>query len=240
MRSRSGRATSSMRSTSRVTSRARHVGTVTSHSSETSKPKPRRVARCSSGGTSSPIRRDARSGRRRTTGRAGSPCLNVHAPSHPRSGQVDEQATRENGRVLGEVRIDALLPAVRARRAQREPLGRALDPERLEVRRFQEHLGRRVRDLAVLASHDRGQRDRALAVRDEEVGGLETSERPVECSELLSGVRAPHDDAPVRELRAVECMERASPHVHDVVRDVHDVRDRPHLGEEEARAQPLR
>ncbi len=87
----------------------------------------------------------------------GESLLNVDAPSHPRSGQVDEQATRENGRVLGEVRVDALLPAVRARRAQREPLGRALDPERLEVRRFEEHLGRRVRDLAVLAAHDRGE-----------------------------------------------------------------------------------
>ncbi len=72
-RSSNGRAISSIRSTSRVTSRARHVGTVTSHSSETSKPSPTSVARWSSGGTSIPTRREARSGRRRTTGRSGSP-----------------------------------------------------------------------------------------------------------------------------------------------------------------------
>ena len=35
-------------------------------------------------------------------------------------------------------------------------------------------------------------------------------------------------------------MQRAAPDVHDVVRHVDDVRDRPHLREEEARAQPLR
>ena len=62
-RSRSGRATSSIRSASRVTSRARHVGTVTFQSSETSKPNPRSVERCSSGARR-PRSRDARSGRR--------------------------------------------------------------------------------------------------------------------------------------------------------------------------------
>ena len=44
------RATSSMRSISRVTSRARQVGTVTCQSSPTSKPSRSRIARCSSGG----------------------------------------------------------------------------------------------------------------------------------------------------------------------------------------------
>ncbi len=39
---------------------------------------------------------------------------------------------------------------------------------------------------------------------------------------------------------AVERVQRAAPDVHHVVRHVDDVRDRAHLGEEEARAQPLR
>ena len=168
------------------------------------------------------------------------PVLDVEVPRHPRAGQVDEQTARENGRVLGEMRVDALLPAVRAGRAQREPLGRALDAERLEVRRLEEHLGRRVGDLAVLATHDRGQRDGALAVRDQQVGSLETPERPVERAELLAGAGMPHDDPPVGELRAVERVQGASPHMHDVVRDVHDVRDGAHLGEEEPRPKPLR
>ena len=54
------------------------------------------------------------------------------------------------------------------------------------------------------------------------------------------GAGAPDEDAPVCELRAVEGVERAAPDVHDVVRDVDDVRDRAHVGEEEAGAKPLR
>ena len=69
---------------------------------------------------------------------------------------------------------------------------------------------------------------------------VEAAKRPVERAELLAGACATDDDAPVRELRAVERMERAAPDVHDVVRDVDDVRDRAHVGEEETRPQPLR
>ena len=69
---------------------------------------------------------------------------------------------------------------------------------------------------------------------------VEAAKRPVERAELLAGARATDDDAAVRELRAVERMERAAPDVHDVVRDVDDVRDRAHVGEEETRPQPLR
>ena len=79
-RSSTARATSSTRSTSRVTSRARHVGTVTCRSSATSKPKPVRIPRCSSSGTSRPIRRLARSGRNATTGRSGRPAWTSTEP----------------------------------------------------------------------------------------------------------------------------------------------------------------
>ncbi len=79
-RSSTARATSSTRSISRVTSRARHVGTVTSKSPPTSNPSPVRIARCSSSGTSSPIRRLARLGRRETTCRSGSPSLTSTEP----------------------------------------------------------------------------------------------------------------------------------------------------------------
>jgi hypothetical protein len=50
----------------------------------------------------------------------------------------------------------------------------------------------------------------------------------------------PDGDATAGELRAVERVERAAPDVHHVVRDVDDVRDRAHVGQIEARAQPLR
>ena len=97
-----------------------------------------------------------------------------------------------------------------------------------------------VRDLALLAAHDRCESDRPLAVGDEEVVGVEAAQRAVERAQLLAGARAADDDAPAGELRAVEGMQRAALHVHDVVRHVDDVRDRAHLGEMEPRAQPLR
>ncbi len=73
------------------------------------------------------------------------PGVDVGVARHPRAGEIDEQAAREHGRVLGEIRIDSFLPAIRAGRAQRESLRRAQDPERLEVRRLEQHLGRRRR-----------------------------------------------------------------------------------------------
>ena len=240
MRSRSGRATSSIRSTSRVTSRARHVGTVTSQSSETSKPNPRSVERCSSGGhvEADHARRALRAQVNDRT--LGEPGMHVGMTRHPRTGEIDEHPAGQNGRVLGEVRVDPLLPAIRPGGAQRKSLRRAQDAERLEVRRFEEHLGRVVGDLAVRAAHDRGQRDRLLAVRDEEIVGLESPQSPVERAQLLAGVRATNDDASTGELRPVEGVQRAAPDVHHVVRHVDDVGDRPHLGEEEPRPQPLR
>ncbi len=173
-------------------------------------------------------------------GPLGEPRVHVDVACHARSREVDEHAAREDCGGLCEVRIDTLLPAIGSSGAKREPLGRAEDPQRLEVGRLQEHLGRPVGDLAVLAAHDRRERDRTLAVGDEEVVDPEAAESPVERPHLLARTRVPNGDAAAGELRAVEGVERAAPDVHDVVRDVDDVGDRAHVGEVEARSQPLR
>ena len=83
---------------------------------------------------------EARPGRSRTTGRSGRPACTSTLPGHPRAGEVDEQPAREQRSVLGEVRVDALLPAVRAGGAEAEALRAAQDPERLEVRGLEQHL----------------------------------------------------------------------------------------------------
>ena len=70
--------------------------------------------------------------------------------------------------------------------------------------------------------------------------GVEVAKRPVERAQLLARACVPHDDPAAGQLRAVEGVQRAPPHVHDVVRHVDDVRDRAHVGEEEPRPQPLR
>ena len=81
----------------------------------------------------------------------GQTAVHVDAAGELGPGEVDEQPAGEHGRRLGEMRIDALLPAVRALGAETEPLRCLQHADRLEVRRLEQHLGRRLDDLAVLA-----------------------------------------------------------------------------------------
>ena len=125
-----------------------------------------------------------------------------------RARQVDDQpAGEDRGRLRG-VRIDTLLPAIRAYRPQSEPLRRLEDPDRLEVGGFEEDLLGRLRHLAFLPAHDRRERDRLLAVRDHQVARVELPQRPVERAELLARVCAPDDDPAVGEQGAVERVQR--------------------------------
>ncbi len=229
-----GRAISSTRSISRVTSRARQVGTVTFQSSRDVEAESDERRALLLGREVDPDHLRRPLGTEAHDGRLGQLAMDVRMPGHARTREVDEHPAREYRRGLGEVRVDALLPAIGSSRAEPEALGGAENPERLEVRCLEEHVRRRVRDLAVLAAHDRRERDRALAVRDEQVVRLEPAQRAVERAHLLTRACVPHCDAAVRELCAVERMKRAPPHVHHVVRHVDDVRDRAHLGEEQA------
>ena len=65
--------------------------------------------------------------------------------AHPAgAGRLHDQLRREPGRMLGEIRVDALLPPVRPLGAQREPLGGVEDRDRFEVRRLEEDARRRL------------------------------------------------------------------------------------------------
>ena len=115
----------------------------------------------------------ARSVRSETTGGSGSsPCASTW-PVHraPVSSTMSSVASAAAWR--SEVRVDALLPAVRALGAQRMPLGAAQDADRLEVGGLEQDVRRRLPDLGVLAAHDPGERDRALGVGDDEILGVE-------------------------------------------------------------------
>ena len=170
----------------------------------------------------------------------GQPCVDVDRPGRLRAREVDQEPAREHRGRLGRVRIDALLPFVRAFRAQRETLGRPEDADRLEVGGLEEHLGRPVRDLGLEPAHDRRQRDRPLAVGDHQVARKQLPQRTVESAQRLALVRTPDDDPPAGEQRPVERVERAAPHVHHVVRHVDHVGDRAHARQVESAAQPLR
>ena len=125
------------------------------------------------GATSSPISGSARSGPERDDRPLGKPVVDVHRPGQLGAGEIDEQPAREHRGRLGRVRVDALLPLVRALRAQasrsevwRTPIGSkfaassstsvvASETSRLEP------------------AHDRRERDGALAVGDQEVARQE-------------------------------------------------------------------
>ncbi len=161
--------------------------------------------------------------------------------AHPaRARRLDDELRREPRGVLGDVRVDAFLPAVRALGAQPEPLGRVEDAVRLEVRRLEQHRRRRLLHLGLLAAHDRRESDRALAVLDHEVARVELAQLAVERADLLAVARAPHSDLAAGERVGVEGVERTAEREHDVVRHVDDVGDRAHPGGGDARAQPER
>ena len=140
--------------------------------------------------------------------------MHVDAAGRLSTGEVDEEPAREDRGRLGLVRVDALLPAVRAVGTQREALGRLQDPDRLEVRGLEQDVGRRIGDLAVLTAHDRRQRNRLRAVGDDEVALVERAPDAVERPELLARTRSAHDDAASIERRpgrrrAEGCRRRA-------------------------------
>ena len=167
-----------------------------------------------------------------TTGRSGSsPCTSVCAVQVA-PGQLEQQPVASSAAGLGEVRVDALLPAVRALGAQPQPLGRAEDAVRLEVRGLEQHARRRVADLGLLAAHDPGERDAALGVGDHEVVGLSSRSTPSSVRSFSPGRRGGRRSAR-RERREVEGVQRAAEREHHVVRDVDDVRDRAHPGGDE-------
>ena len=195
------RAISSIRSTSRVTSRLRQVGTVTFQSSSTSKPKPPRIARCSSGGVSSPISSSARSGR--------------NADHRPRRQLAVDVVVAQPAAPASSTRSCVANDAACGARCGSTPFSQRFEPSvrsfsRSELRSSPNGSKlaassrisvRRVAHLRLLAAHDPGERDRALGVGDHEVALVELALGAVERPELLAARRAADDD-PVAGERA--------------------------------------
>jgi hypothetical protein len=172
--------------------------------------------------------------------RLGQLTLDVDLAGPARVGELDEQLGREARGVLGEVRVDALLPAVRAVRPEREPLGAAKNRDRLEVRRLEEDIGRGLVDLAVLRAHDPGDRHGLLGIGDHQVALVEFSLGAVERADRLAAAGASDDDLAAGELPPVERVQRVAERVHDVVRHVDHVRDRAQARGDQPRFQPGR
>ena len=144
---------------------ARQVGTVTLQSELTSNPSRSRAPRCSSGGDLQPDHAVDPVGAERDDLRVGELALRVDVARPLRARQLEDELGRKRGRLGSKVRVDALLPAVRALGAERMPLGAPQDADRLEVGGLEEDVRRPLPDLGVLAAHDPGEGDRALRRR---------------------------------------------------------------------------
>jgi hypothetical protein len=136
----------------------------------------------------------------------GQSLVHVDVAGPARGRRLDEQLGRQARGGLREVRVDALLPAVRALGAQAQALGGAEDPGRLEVRSLQQDLGRGLADLGRLAAHDPGQGDGAVGVGDHQVVGLELPLDAIEGADRLARLGPPDDDPPAVQRRQVEWL----------------------------------
>ena len=183
------RATSSTTSISRVTSRARQVGTTTlAVAPVEAEPVEQRVLALLAASRGRSPRRRARAGSARPAA-PGSSAVHVacRRPSARRRARRSARVA-SSAACGGEVRVDALLPAVRALGAQPEPLGRL---RRCRYgSKFAASSSTSVvasRDLGLLAAHDPGERDRALGVGDQQVARVELAVDAVERAQRSPG-----------------------------------------------------
>jgi len=198
------RATSSIRSISRVTSRARHVGTRKAALWVAVEAEPVEDLGLLVLGDADPEHGVAALRPQPDRLPLGQRPLHVDVARPACAGEPDDELSRECRSGAGYMRVDAFLPPVGALGAQRVPLGALQDPDRLEVRGLQEHRRRVLADLGLRAAHDPGERDRTLGVGDHEVGRIERAQVPVERPQLLAGACAAHDhDAALQRARAV-------------------------------------
>ena len=163
----------------------------------------------------------------------GTRCHASAAELHDQTGRGPRGHRRELG-------VNALFPAVGGLRAETECLR---GPQNLGAREVGclEHDGRRaLADLGVGAAHDAADALRRLGVGDHEHRRVERALLPVQRAQGLACARAPRRQPCAAQPGMVVDVHRASEVVHDVVRDVDDVRDRSHAGGVHPRLQPER
>ena len=209
------RATSSMRSASRVTSLRRKCGTVTSRPSSPSATREaearagsRPGARARSRAPSSPstlrvAQADRRAGRRRRRRRRSCPGTR-RAPR-----QLDHQPRGDDLRLHRLLGREALLEARGRLAAQPEPLRGAVDVRAVPGRDLHQHARRVVVDLGARAAHDAGDRRRPVGVVDDAASRRRAC-APASSSvvDLLAVARAAHDEPPAGDAVEVEGVQR--------------------------------
>ena len=212
------RATSSMRSISRVRSAPRSNGTRTVRASgsacTTSQPSRVRTAADSSGATSMPSTRGTRACRIVTGGRSAVGTRASRVPGTRRAGQLHQQPA---GAAHGARRQLARQPLLEARArlgAQAEPQRGLEDRGAVERRRLEQHRACVLPDLGELGAEDARDDRRPPGVADREHRGIEGPLLPVEGDDALLCRPAARPRAALEAVE-VEGVERLAGQQHD-------------------------
>ena len=129
---------------------------------------------------------------------------------------------------------------MRGFRMDSQGLGGLSNGNGIEPGTFDQYIsGTRV-DLAVLASHDSGQRDRLDRIRDEQHSLLQISLNPVESQQSLTAARLSHQDLRRMNLRQIEGVSGMAALHQDVVGGIDDIVDRTNTQGAKPLAQPIR
>jgi hypothetical protein len=157
------------------------------------------------------------------------------------AGQVLEHVHRAQGGAAeaGAV-VDAAFEPVRRVGGEAVAAGGRADAPRGEPRGLEQQLARPGGDHGVGAAHHAGEGLRAGRVGDHEVLRVEGEDAAVEGGERLGRGGEADDHPALRELVAVERVERLARLEQDVVGDVDDVGDRAQAESVQAHAQPQR
>ena len=158
------------------------------------------------------------------------------APARDSSNQLG----RANQRADLSRAIDAALEAVTRLAAQTQPPRRARDGHRLEVRALEQDCSRRIADLRVEAAHHARNRQRLVAVGDQQVARIERARDVVERDKLARIACAAHDYLAAGDFAVVERMQRLTQFEHHVVGRVDDVVERAHPAKFKPAPEPRR
>ena len=139
---------------------------------------------------------------------------------------ICEERRRPRDALRWRADVAAAFEADRRLGLEAQPLARAPDRRRVEIRALEHDVARRGADLGVVAAHHAADGARPIAVGDDEHVGLERAVDAIERADALAAARQTNDDRATGEALEVEGVHRLPELEHHVVGDVDDVRDR--------------
>ena len=136
--------------------------------------------------------------------------------------------------------IGTALETIGSFAAQAQSFGGAANGDRIEPRALDQDVARTETDFGFRAAHYAADTHGARRVRDHAHLFRKRSLGAIERADFFARLRAPHHDAPLRQLIQIERVQRLSQLEQHVVRHIHDVVDRILPDRFEPLPQPVR